>query len=318
MTRKLSVGTVLPQMQGHANGQFHLGLMYGYGRGVPQDYSEAFRWYRLAAEQGHAGAQHNLGVAYDDGAGVPQDYSEAFRWYRLAAEQGIATAHFNLGRMYAYGQGVPQDYIEAHMWLNLAASRLSGENRERAVTTRPRSRGDDAGGPQRSATPRAGVARDASATLTKMRGGQAQMCGQRMNCHEDKTCGGRYISRQPRYAPTHPAHRHSFLVHMLTPVPCGARSCRPCFAVPFKHHLTHRAQGKACFPCNPCRCRSRPATEAVAEGPRGPTVAVDELVRYALRTPGLAADVDVAPAAAARARRRSSDGDLQAVRNRRG
>ena len=31
------------------------------GQGVPQDYAEAVKWYRLAAEQGNADAQYNLG-----------------------------------------------------------------------------------------------------------------------------------------------------------------------------------------------------------------------------------------------------------------
>jgi TPR repeat protein len=35
--------------------------MYEYGYGVVQDYAEAVRWFRLAAEQGHAKAQYNLG-----------------------------------------------------------------------------------------------------------------------------------------------------------------------------------------------------------------------------------------------------------------
>ena len=42
------------------------------------------------AEQGNAAAQYNLGVMYDNGEGVPQDYAEAAKWYRLAAEQGEA------------------------------------------------------------------------------------------------------------------------------------------------------------------------------------------------------------------------------------
>ena len=29
-----------------------------------------------------------LVVMYDNGEGVPQDYAEAVKWYRLAAEQG--------------------------------------------------------------------------------------------------------------------------------------------------------------------------------------------------------------------------------------
>jgi TPR repeat protein len=58
---------------------------------------------------------------------VPQDYAEAVRWYRKAAEQGLASAQFDLGLMYASGQGVPQDYVLAHMWLNLSASNSRGD-----------------------------------------------------------------------------------------------------------------------------------------------------------------------------------------------
>ena len=38
----------------HSRARFTLGVMYGEGRGVPQDYAEAARWYRRAAEQGDA------------------------------------------------------------------------------------------------------------------------------------------------------------------------------------------------------------------------------------------------------------------------
>src|SRR5262249_44510959 len=35
---------------------------YYYGKGVKQDYTEAVKWYRRAAEQGHATAMSDLGV----------------------------------------------------------------------------------------------------------------------------------------------------------------------------------------------------------------------------------------------------------------
>ena len=73
---------------------------------------------------------------YLNGAGVPQDYVEAVRWYRLAADQEVAGAQFSLGFMYATGQGVPQDDVQAHMWFNLAASRRTGEDRETSVSVR--------------------------------------------------------------------------------------------------------------------------------------------------------------------------------------
>ncbi len=107
--------------QEDAEAQFHLGLMYAYGHDVPQDYTEAMKWYLRAAEQGNVGAQNNLGVMYDEGQGVTQNYTEAIDWYRKAADQGNSGAQYNLAGMYERGDGVPQDYVEAYMWLNLAA-----------------------------------------------------------------------------------------------------------------------------------------------------------------------------------------------------
>ena len=37
--------------------QLNLGLMYAQGKGVPQDYKEAIKYFRLSAEQGNADAQ---------------------------------------------------------------------------------------------------------------------------------------------------------------------------------------------------------------------------------------------------------------------
>ena len=77
---------------GHLGAQFELAKMYFEGRGTAQDYEEALRWYRLAAEQRLPAAQHNVGSMYERGLGVTQDHAEALRWYRLAAEQGFPPA----------------------------------------------------------------------------------------------------------------------------------------------------------------------------------------------------------------------------------
>ena len=66
--------------------------MYYSGQGVPQDYSEAVKWYRLAAEQEYARAQNNLGVMYERGQGVPQDFVVAHMWYNIASANGNETA----------------------------------------------------------------------------------------------------------------------------------------------------------------------------------------------------------------------------------
>lgn len=76
---------------------------------------------RCMAEQGDAEAQLTLGIVYRDGSdGLPQDYTEAVKWFHKAAEQKIAMAQFNLGQLYENGHGVPQDYVKAHMWYNVA------------------------------------------------------------------------------------------------------------------------------------------------------------------------------------------------------
>ncbi|MGA9777156.1 MAG: tetratricopeptide repeat-containing serine protease family protein [Verrucomicrobiia bacterium] len=109
--------------QNFAAAQYELGVCYMAGKGVPRDdKAEAAKWYRKAAEQNDADAQFNLGVFYDNGQGVPQDYSQALEWFRKAADQGDADAQNSLGLMYAKGQGVPQDYVEAYKWYNLAAA----------------------------------------------------------------------------------------------------------------------------------------------------------------------------------------------------
>jgi TPR repeat protein len=64
--------------------------MYDKGNGVPQDYKEAVKWFRLAAEQGYGPAQGKLGIMYDNGMGVPQDYVQAYAWYNLAIANGEA------------------------------------------------------------------------------------------------------------------------------------------------------------------------------------------------------------------------------------
>lgn len=107
---------------GDASAQFYLGAMYHGGHGVSQNYAEALRWYRMAADQGHAGAQTSLGAMYVRGQGVPQNDAEAVRWFRMAADQGEALAQLGLGTMYSRGLGVPQDYAEAVRWYRLAAN----------------------------------------------------------------------------------------------------------------------------------------------------------------------------------------------------
>ena len=45
--------------------------------------AEAVRWYHKAAKQGSVRAQYNLGVMYGVGDGVTQDYVKAHKWFNI-------------------------------------------------------------------------------------------------------------------------------------------------------------------------------------------------------------------------------------------
>lgn len=143
--------------QGHAGAQYGMGLIYRYGRGVPQDHAEAAKWFRKAANQGLPGGQHelamllndgkdnppddleeaihllqsaasrgyrqaqnSLGVAYEYGRGTKQSYAEAIRWYQQAADQGDLHALTNLGNLAENGFGMPKDHAAAARWYEMA------------------------------------------------------------------------------------------------------------------------------------------------------------------------------------------------------
>lgn len=93
------------------------------------DYRLTLESCRKAAENGDSAAQYKLGVMYGLGLGVAQDYSEAVKWYQRAARAGDARSQSNLGFMYGTGRGVPQDFIKAYAWYNVASA--SGEDTAR-------------------------------------------------------------------------------------------------------------------------------------------------------------------------------------------
>ena len=72
---------------------------------VLQDYTEALKWYRRAAEQGHSIAEYNFGVLHYRGLWSPGIFPEAAKWYRKAADQGNGDAQFSLAAFYYAGAG---------------------------------------------------------------------------------------------------------------------------------------------------------------------------------------------------------------------
>jgi TPR repeat protein len=112
--------------------EFEAGLE-AYSRG---DYTTALREWRPVAERGHADAQYHLGMLYDFRKGVPQDFAMAREWYEKAASQGHAGAQTNLGGLYEFGHGVTRNYVLAYMWYHLAAQSTDDTWRDTAAENR--------------------------------------------------------------------------------------------------------------------------------------------------------------------------------------
>ena len=113
-------GTLAPA-QREAMAQYLLAKRYTKGEGVPQDYGQAAKFMKQAAERGCAYAQNDLGTLYAKGLGVPQDFQTAAQWYRRAAEQGDYLGQYSLGLSYLQGRGLARDPVEALVWLKRAA-----------------------------------------------------------------------------------------------------------------------------------------------------------------------------------------------------
>ncbi len=108
---------------GDADEQWDLGDRYyrGYG-GVAQDYSEAEKWFRKAAEQSHLFALIELGAIYEQGKGLPADRTEAARHYFRAADIAIADCGENIwdpdAIEEAITKGAEYGHASAQTWID--------------------------------------------------------------------------------------------------------------------------------------------------------------------------------------------------------
>ncbi|MCL2296237.1 MAG: sel1 repeat family protein [Methanomassiliicoccaceae archaeon] len=133
--------------KGDSRAQYDIGVVYQEGRGVPQNYEEAAKWFRRSAEQDDFAAFCIRVLLYDVGLEKSDDHEEiakrfreaaeaglgpefsseppgrtSIRWLKLSAEHGNVGSQRNLGFAYQEGMdGVPQDYEESAKWIRLAA-----------------------------------------------------------------------------------------------------------------------------------------------------------------------------------------------------
>ena len=111
---------------GNGAAAYELGVNYNYGYGVEKNYEEANKWYRKGAELGNSRAANNLGINYEKGNGVEKNLAEANKWYRKGAELGDGRAANNLGINYQEGIGVEKNLAEANKWYRKGAELGNG------------------------------------------------------------------------------------------------------------------------------------------------------------------------------------------------
>lgn len=102
---------------GHLPAQYHLGFLFGEGRGVTRDAQKALHWFRRAADKGDAKAQYAVGLALSR----QSDKREAAQWFRRAADQGMVDAQFQLALLYEKGYGVTVNEARARRLYQSAA-----------------------------------------------------------------------------------------------------------------------------------------------------------------------------------------------------
>jgi TPR repeat protein len=99
----------------------HIAAMYEKGDELPQNYSEAAKWYRRAADMSpEAGVR--LAEMLIDGKSVPQDYGQAVTLCRSAAKKNYSPGQCCVGYLYQHGLGVEANPKEAAKWYREAST----------------------------------------------------------------------------------------------------------------------------------------------------------------------------------------------------
>lgn len=112
------------QKSGNKIAEFMLGYAYYKGFVVEQDYEQAYKLIKSAANAKSQidEAQLILAEMYTNGRGTVQNYLSAVKSYRAAVNQGNIEAITTLADIYAEGKITPQNMVLAHALYNIAAA----------------------------------------------------------------------------------------------------------------------------------------------------------------------------------------------------
>lgn len=99
-----------------------LGTFYENGIGLAPNYTQAFNWYKKAADGGLVEAMFRLGTCYETGLGVPVDGKLALACFENAAKKNMANASYKLAGIHMAGALVKADLPKAMKYMHTAVN----------------------------------------------------------------------------------------------------------------------------------------------------------------------------------------------------
>jgi TPR repeat protein len=151
---------------GSPEAQYHLGMFYNNGIGIPKDTAKALEWFEksamsgdplgnyklgcyyagqgqgvvaidntkaleyklVAAQHGYAFAQYDVASAYYENGEI----EEAIKWWKESADQGDSGSIYALYALYSNGDKLPKDNVFAYGYLKII-ERNSEKERKAAI-----------------------------------------------------------------------------------------------------------------------------------------------------------------------------------------
>ncbi len=105
-----------------AGGKYLLGRDLVTGKPLAKNPVLAFENTLKAAEQGFVPAEAAVGMMYAIGKGVEQNWTEAAKWWTVAAEAGHVLAATNLSMVCRGVPGVRSDPAKSEQWAKFVAA----------------------------------------------------------------------------------------------------------------------------------------------------------------------------------------------------
>lgn len=110
---------------------WNVGCAYYNGtNGVSVNYTEALKWYTLAANSGYVDAMKLVSGMYYQGQGTEENHTYALEWAKKAAIAGDIDSQRNTALLYYKGDGTEKNLEEAFYWQKKVAENKQARKEE--------------------------------------------------------------------------------------------------------------------------------------------------------------------------------------------